>query len=213
MNRLHRKIQRAFSFKHREHWASAYDFCGDTVIDAVSHISTRSGQSLNKPHCGRAFDQTTYNACSNRGERSVVTARQENAVRPRPEGIPSISRCERFYVRVQFRTHPRLTAAYRAVTSSKARNVRYTHYSFLVFGFGGFRSDAGYTSRPTNRCCTHSKSESGTPQRVVVVYGVRTRETLERPVQLAIRIDAVGLAGLCGIPRYAESNRKFTLEA
>jgi hypothetical protein len=61
--------------------------------------------------------------------------------------------------------------------------------------------------------CTHSKSESGSSQRVVVIYGVRTRETLERPVQLAARIDSVGLAGLCRIPRYAESNGKFTPEA
>jgi hypothetical protein len=89
----------------------------------------------------------------------------------------------------------------------------YTRYSFLLFGFGGFRSDPGYVSRPTNRCCTHSKSESGSSQRVVVIYGVRTRETLEQPVQLAVRIDSVGLAGLCRIPRYAESNGKFTPEA
>ena len=88
----------------------------------------------------------------------------------------------------------------------------YTHYSFLVFGFGAFRSDPDYVSRPTNRCCTHSKSGSGSPQHVVVVYGVRRREALEQPVQLVVRIDAVGLAGLCRIPRYAESNRKFTLE-
>ena len=101
----------------------------------------------------------------------------------------------------------------RILESELAGVVRYTHYSFPVFGFGGFRSDPGYVSRPTNRCCTHSKSESGSPQRVVVIYGVRTRETLKQSVQLGIRIDAVGLAGLCRIPRYAESNRKFTLEA
>jgi hypothetical protein len=60
VDRLRRRIQRACSFKHREHLASEYDFCGDTDVDTVSHIPTRSSQSLKEPLCGRAFDQTEY---------------------------------------------------------------------------------------------------------------------------------------------------------
>ncbi len=41
--------QCALSFKHHEHRTSEYDFRRDTVIDTVSHLPTRSWQSLKKP--------------------------------------------------------------------------------------------------------------------------------------------------------------------
>ena len=62
LDRIPQSIQSALSFSHREHPTSVWDLCGDTVIDAVSQIPTRSPQSLKKPHCSRAFAQKGYNA-------------------------------------------------------------------------------------------------------------------------------------------------------
>jgi hypothetical protein len=87
LDRLHRKINGRFLFKHHEHRASEYDFCGDTVINTVRHFPIRSRQSLGSrdPNCGRTSHQKAYNACRNRGDGNVLTARQEDVAQPRPK--------------------------------------------------------------------------------------------------------------------------------
>ena len=79
LDRIPRSIQSALSFSHREHPTSVWDLYGDTVIDAVSQIPTRSPQSLKKPHCSRAFAQKAIQ----RTPQLVVV----ECSRPRREGI------------------------------------------------------------------------------------------------------------------------------